>query len=223
MNNDINKIIQNIFNNLSLIDSDEIPTIDLYIDQVTTFMDKHLAKEKRFEDDKILTKTMINNYAKNDLLPSPEKKRYSKDHFLMLIFIYYFKNVLSINDIKTLLSPVSSNYFGAKASVDLDYIYKQIAGLELDRIDTLKKDLDNTINLSEQLFGDCTAKDRDFLQLFSLIASLSFDIYVKKQVIESLIDGLNEKDARAKALAKKQAAAKSQAKKDAKKEAKKTN
>ncbi len=222
MNNDINNTIKNILDNLSLIDSDEIPRLDLYIDQITTFMDKHLSKEKRFEDDKILTKTMINNYAKNELLPPPEKKRYSKDHFLMLIFIYYFKNVLSINDIKTLLSPISANYFGSDACVDLDYIYKQIASLETDRVGNLQKDLDNTIKASQDLFKECDENDKDFLQLFSFIASLSFDIYVKKQVIESLIDGLNEQDAKAKALAKKQAAAKSQAKKDAKKEATKS-
>ena len=47
---------------------DDIPNIDLYMDQVTTFMEKELASSKRHEDDKILTKTMINNYAKNNLL-----------------------------------------------------------------------------------------------------------------------------------------------------------
>ena len=54
---------------------------------------------------------MINNYAKNKLLPPPEKKRYSKEHVLMLIFIYYFKNILSINDIQTLLTPIAQKYF----------------------------------------------------------------------------------------------------------------
>ena len=54
-------------------------------------MDKRLAKSRRYDNDKILTKTMINNYAKNDLLPPPVKKKYSKEHMLLLIFIYYFK------------------------------------------------------------------------------------------------------------------------------------
>ena len=90
---DIKKILEETMDNIFLIDQDEIPNIDLYMDQVTTFMEENLASTKRHEDDKILTKTMINNYAKNNLLPSPEKKRYSKDHLLMLIFIYYFKNI----------------------------------------------------------------------------------------------------------------------------------
>ena len=73
------------------------------MDQVTTFMDEQLAASKRYESDKILTKTMINNYAKNNLLPSPDKKKYSKEHVLTLLFIYYFKNILSINDIRSIL------------------------------------------------------------------------------------------------------------------------
>ena len=100
-------MIRNILDRVSRIGyvkPEDIPNIDLYMDQVTTFMEAQLAHSKRYEDDKILTKTMINNYAKNNLLPSPEKKRYSKEHLLVLIFIYYFKNILSISDIQTLLS-----------------------------------------------------------------------------------------------------------------------
>ena len=70
---------------LEHIDVKDIPQIDLYMDQVTTFMEKHLADMKRYPDDKILTKTMINNYAKNNLLPPPVKKRYNQEHILLLV------------------------------------------------------------------------------------------------------------------------------------------
>ena len=54
---------------------DELPDFELYMDQVTTFMDERLKNTTRNPGgDKILTKTMINNYAKNNLLPSPNKK-----------------------------------------------------------------------------------------------------------------------------------------------------
>ena len=92
-----------------MIDVSDLPDIDLYMDQVTTFMDNRLEHCKRNPDDKILTKTMINNYAKNHLLPAPHKKKYSKDHMLFLIFIYYFKNILSINDIQKILDPMKEN------------------------------------------------------------------------------------------------------------------
>ena len=78
---------------IDYINPEDIPNIDLYMDQVTTFMDARLASCKRSDDDKILTKTMINNYTKNNLLPPPEKKKYSKEHMFLLIFLYYFKNV----------------------------------------------------------------------------------------------------------------------------------
>lgn len=97
--------LQDLFSylgNLSHVKADEIPDIDLYMDQVTTFMDSHLKDMRRHPGDKVLTKTMINNYAKNNLLPPPVKKKYSKDHMLMLVFIYYFKNLLSFSDIEEL-------------------------------------------------------------------------------------------------------------------------
>lgn len=62
---------------LTYIKPEEIPNIPLYMDQVTTFMEEHLKHSKRYPEDKVLTKTMINNYAKNNLLPAPVKKKYS--------------------------------------------------------------------------------------------------------------------------------------------------
>ena len=78
---DSKNMIDSILESVSRVDyikPDSLPNIDLYMDQVTTFMEEQLASTKRHPEDKILTKTMINNYAKNRLLPSPEKKRYSK-------------------------------------------------------------------------------------------------------------------------------------------------
>ena len=107
---------------LTRIKSGEIPDIPLYMDQVTTFMDEHLKEYKRYEDDKILTKTMINNYAKNNLLPPPEKKRYSRDHILLLVFIYYFKNVLSFTDIEELLAPLTDGHLAGENGISLSTV-----------------------------------------------------------------------------------------------------
>ena len=94
---DAKDLLNSILASIARIDyvkPEDIPNIDLYMDQVTKFMDEHLQSSKRHDDDKVLTKTMINNYAKNNLLPPPEKKKYSKEHVLLLIFIYYFKNMI---------------------------------------------------------------------------------------------------------------------------------
>lgn len=193
---DTNDLLNSILESISRIDyvkSIDIPNIDLYMDQVITFMDKQMASSKRYEDDKVLTKTMINNYAKNNLLPSPEKKKYTKEHLLVLTFIYYFKSFLSIKDIEMLLRPVTDRYFHTDSKLNLTHIYDEVCSFEKDRIDTLKEELKAMYASSSETFSEENEQDREFLQLFSFICTLSFDVYVKKQIIEKLIDSLPEK------------------------------
>lgn len=168
----------------------EVPNINLYMDQVTTFMDEHLSDGKRHADDKILTKTMINNYTKNDLLPAPVKKKYSKNHIYILTFIYYFKNILSISDIQKLLNPLTDNFFDDDdKDIDLDHIYKEIYALEKNQMDALSKDIMAKSKIAAESFSnESDEKNRDFLQLFTMVSLLSFDVYMKKNMIENLID-----------------------------------
>lgn len=190
MSNDeyLKSIIENI-KKLDYINPDDIPSIDLYMDQVTTFMDEHLKSSKRYSEDKLLTKTMINNYTKNDLLPSPNKKKYSKEHILLLIFIYYFKNILTINDIQNIFNPLTEKYYGGATELGLEAIYKEVFSYERDQMDSLIKDVIRKYNKSKETFSKVKAeKDREFLNTFAFICMLSFDVYVKKQMIEKLID-----------------------------------
>ena len=184
-------MIKNILDNLSAIDyikTADIPNIELYMDQVTTFMDSHMASSKRYPDDKVLTKTMINNYAKNHLLPSPNKKKYSKEHILMLIFIYYFKSFLSISDIQALLTPLADKYFQKEDGLNMEDLYNEVFGMEKEQVEYLKNDLMEKYQTASQSFADADDKDREFLTMFSFICLLSFDVYMKKQLIESIID-----------------------------------
>ena len=193
---DVQNILESILESLNRIDyirPEDVPGIDLYMDQVTTFMDRELATSKRYEEDKILTKTMINNYAKNNLLPPPEKKKYSKEHLLLLIFIYYFKNILSISDIQSLLSPLTEKYFHTDHAIKLDSIYSEVFSLEKSQIEAMKEDVISKYRIAGETFEGASGQDRDFLRLFSFICMLSFDVYVKKQVIEKLIDQLPDR------------------------------
>lgn len=182
--------------NVDYIKTEEIPGIDLYMDQVTTFMDSQLASFKRFDDDKILTKTMINNYTKADLLPSPNKKKYSKDHMLLLIFIYYFKNVLSISDIDSIMGPLSRNYFkNEESDLSLTEIYDKILNNETDQIINTTKDVLRRHAAVKEMFPEETDPDRKkYLEDFAFISSLNFDICIKKSIIEYLVDNILEKD-----------------------------
>lgn len=106
-----------------IIEFDDIPDIDLYMDQVTTFMETKLSSFKRNKDDKILTKTMINNYAKAKLFPAPIKKKYNKNHIMILILIYHLKSMLSINDIHKLLEPITNELNINSTSQILELLY----------------------------------------------------------------------------------------------------
>ena len=195
MNIDSNNILESILTSLSKIDyihPTDIPNIELYMDQVTTFMDAHLASTKRYEEDKILTKTMINNYAKNNLLPPPTKKKYSREHILILTFIYYFKNILAIKDIETLLKPLTEQYFQTEDTLDLTSIYEEICSMEKSQIPAMSEEMKQTFTRTESVFSDIPEEKRTYLQTFSLICSLGFDVYVKKQIIEKLLDELPE-------------------------------
>ena len=194
---DTKDMLNSILSSISRIDyvrPDDIPNIDLYMDQVTTFMEKELASSKRHEDDKILTKTMINNYAKNHLLPPPEKKKYSREHMLLMLFIYYFKSFLSITDIQTLMEPLTGKYFQKEDGYNLESIYNEVMELEKSQVDVLKDTVRRLYSTSQNSFSDASEEEQDFLRQFSFICMLSFDVYLKKQMIEHLIDQLPAPD-----------------------------
>ena len=177
---------------ISYIKTEKIPEVDLYMDQVTSFMEEHLKKTKRSPEDKALTKTLINNYAKNRLLPAPVRKKYSKEHILLLLFIYYYKNLLSIGDIEQLFRPVTEQHFHTDNGLNLSDIYEEVFSREALQMDRLKEDIRAKFEDSCLTFTDTDSEDQEYLQLFAFISELSFDVYLKKHMIEMLIDQLRE-------------------------------
>lgn len=191
-------LLQSILDSLDRIDyirPDDIPDIELYMDQVTTFMDNRLKNAARNpEVDKILTKTMINNYVKNDLLPPPVRKKYSRKYMLLLIFIYYFKGILSISDIQTVLKPITDRFFAGNEGLKLETIYNEVFSLEREEVEVMKQDVVRKYHKAQETFSDAATEDQEFLQTFSFICMLSFDVYVKKMLIEKLIDSCSAKE-----------------------------
>lgn len=183
------------FTELDYVHPEDIPNIDLYVDQVTTFIESQLSSMKRNEDEKILTKTMINNYTKNHVLPSPDKKKYSRDHVLMLILIYYLKSFLSIKDIQILLEPVTEKYFGTESDLSFYELYEELVALGNGQAKALIKDVVSKYNATQKSFMDAPEEDQEFLRNFGFICMLGFDVYIKKMMIESLIDLNSEKRA----------------------------
>ena len=191
-------LINSIIESLDRIDNiklQDMPNIDLYMDQLTTFMDDRLKHTTRYPgEDKILTKTMINNYAKNDLLPPPIRKKYSKDHLILLIFIYYFKTVLSISVVQTLLDPLKKKFHVSDTDgLTLSEIYQTISAIQDKEVGPLKEDILKKAELANTFFDDADDEDKDQMKLFTFLSFLAYDVYVKKLIIEKVIDGIDEK------------------------------
>lgn len=186
------------------VSADEIPDIDLYMDQVTTFMEQKLSPASRDpESDKILTKTMINNYAKSSLLIPPVKKKYGTDHMLLLLFIFYMKSFLSISDIEQVLAPVRERYVEKpsagkraeksqeeekKSGITLKEIYSQVSEDIKASLPALTEDARKTFEDTRKAFADKDPADREVLQEFELLCRFSAEIYIKKLYIERLLD-----------------------------------
>ncbi|WP_044937030.1 DUF1836 domain-containing protein [Pseudobutyrivibrio sp. LB2011] len=184
------KRLNEILHQLAEIDyvhPEDIPNIDLYMDQVLTFLDQELGTVREATEDKAMTKTMINNYTKNQILPSPEKKKYSRDHMLNLIFIYYLKNFLSMKEIKNILDPINTRYFGSKEGLGFYDIYSAMVGYESKVASDVTKDIIRKYNISKQAFADQDEESRAELQEFTFICELAFDVFVKKMMIEQYL------------------------------------
>ena len=185
-----NDIIEKSIRDIENIEFNDIPSLDLYMDQVTTYLNEKFEITKRYDDDKLLTKTMINNYAKSHLLPPPEKKKYNNEHIITLSLIYFFKNVLSISDVSTLLKPLTDNHFK-----DDDVSMKDISHLLLDHThntentNSILNEVKNELEYYDNLYDD-----NDYLKLFGIIFSLNYDVFIKKTIMEKLIDVIKQKN-----------------------------
>lgn len=196
-NQQILDLILEKLDKIPYISPDEIPNLELYMDQLTTFMEEHLKEAKRDSEDKILTKTMINNYAKNRLLPAPNKKKYGKNHILLLIFIYYYKNLLSFSDIERIFGPLTDEHFSRnnRSGIELEEIYSRIQSLIKESIPSLKEEIREKFSKAEAVYLQ-DDPDNLYPALFTFMSELAFDVYIKKQIIQTISDLLPSRESR---------------------------
>lgn len=191
---DLLNSIKESFKNIKHVKSEEIPDIDLYMDQVTTFLDEKLKSSARNPkaEEKLVTKTMINNYAKTDVIPAPVRKKYSRDHIFLIIFVYYYKNFLQINDVKTLLDPIRENYLDAGGDFGIEDVYKEVFDNLEASFSKIEADVTKDYEEAMKSFEDAPKDMQEYLKLFNLISKISTDIYVKKLLVEKMIDSIKE-------------------------------
>ena len=86
---------------------EDIPNIDLYLDQVLLYVNQVCAPISP-DKDKGLTASMVNNYVKHGYLTKPDKKKYQRKQIARLIAITTLKSVFSIQEIAQTLNSLQT-------------------------------------------------------------------------------------------------------------------
>lgn len=165
---------------LNQIELSKIPNINLYMDQALTFMNDNLYKNN--PHDKALTKSMINNYVKSNLMPKPENKKYFPQHIIALIYIFYMKQTLSLDDIKSICKEYTDSHFNLD---DMSKLYSIFLNIEKEDVSKLEHEVQD---LASNLYTNacCEEFDEDE-KLFLLILLLSSRANTYKIMIEKLL------------------------------------
>ncbi len=161
---------------------EEIPNIDLYMDQVIQLFENKFAESKRNDEEKVLTKTMINNYAKGKLIFPIKNKKYSKEHLILISLIYQLKGALSINDIKILLDGVNKKII--KEEINLDSFYNSYLNLTSKNVGDFKMDLQDRESEVKDAMDDVAP----YLEQVLMISSLVHMSNLYRKAAEKLID-----------------------------------
>jgi hypothetical protein len=181
----MNTIIEQLASSGEIKVSD-IPDIDLYMDQVTTFIDKKLGNEKREKKDKLLTKTMINNYSKAKILTPSKNKKYNKQQMIQLILIYYLKQVLSIGDIHDLFKPLFE--LESKNENLVKDIYNTFLNFKENSMKNVNTMLEEMTDLISDAADHKSEEDHEDVQMLLIVLMLASQAQACKRTAEAIID-----------------------------------
>lgn len=172
----------------------DIPCVDLYMDQVTSFFDDKMSYLKRNNDDKILTKTMINNYSKDKILIPQKNKKYSRQNMILLILIYNLKQILSISDISTLFSKIIPE--DQKKTSDnalIEEIYNKFLEIKSEDSAQFKSSFESKADIIIEKLKDSKIDDKEYAELFLMVLTLIDQANMRRRFAEKIIDGMIEK------------------------------
>ncbi|MEO2508469.1 DUF1836 domain-containing protein [Clostridium paraputrificum] len=168
------------------VEEKDIPEIDLYMDQVIQIFEQKLSSSKRKNNDKVLTKTMINNYAKAKLLMSIKNKKYSKEHLLLMSIIYDLKGSLSISDIKDLFNNIVKKYDEDK-EYDLRSLYKLYLDINNSNYEEFLENIDKQIDCVKGIIDD-SEEFNEYEEKFLFICSMVSMSNMYRRVAEAMVD-----------------------------------
>lgn len=171
---------------------EDIPQIDLYMDQVIQLFENYFAQSKRNEEEKILTKTMINNYAKGKLFIPIKNKKYTKDHLMLINLIYQLKGALSINDIKMTLQGINEKILAG--NFQLEQFYESYLHVVNKNVVNFKEDVENKQADVQEATKDLDEEHLEDVQKILFIASLANMSNFYRRAAEKLIDELHKSE-----------------------------
>ena len=169
----------------SLSDWEDLPDLYLYMDQVVTYLERELKNLRTSNEEIIITPWMINNYVKGKLIPTPENKKYSKEHLGYIIAICTIKQIMSINDIKQLFDFNRQITDNPQALYDFikDNLRKVIYDVSKETETSLKPVLSNTVN-----------SDEATKQLYDYATELALEASIKKIIANKIFDLIEKAD-----------------------------
>lgn len=172
----------------SNLEISEIPCVDLYMDQVMSLFDEKLKDFKRNEEDKTLTKTMINNYTKSKVLMPAKNKKYSKDHIILLTLIYHLKQIISINDISSLFTPLIDRLAESENDDMLLKIYSMFLEIKKEEYKNFNEEFNEKLNLIDNKLSETDVNDNDLAKWSLIILTLINQANLNKRMAEKIID-----------------------------------
>lgn len=196
---DINKNLDDIISEITESNEltlDDIPNIDLYMDQVTTLFESKLSSLKRNHEDKIMTKTMINNYAKAKIFPPVKSKKYTKQQIILLSIIYTLKQSLSLSDIGKVFRPLLEDISKENNQlIPVENLYDTFLELKKENeenysdhfysiLTKIKDELKNTEHVDNM-------ENELMLMIFILIAEANINIRMSQKIIDKFFNEKN--------------------------------
>ncbi|PGS50596.1 DUF1836 domain-containing protein [Bacillus sp. AFS041924] len=187
--NNINEIIEQLELDKK-ITLEEIPNLDLYMDQVIQLFDNKFSKPN--SDEKVLTKTMINNYSKAKLLFPIKNKKYTKNHIILISLIYHLKGALSINDINKTLNGLNQRVL-ENNQINIDDVYNSFLHLNELSLEKFKNDLQQSSESVNQELDRIDDESKEYVEKLLLITSFINMSNLYRSAAEKLITEMIEK------------------------------